>query len=144
MASKKSLASNIPAPRKFDLATRRVAETFDVSIVDPEDSTTPTGITITLAARHSPHATAAALSLAAAQRALGDAAPPEQTDWRVAVTPLLAACTLSWENVEDAGARPDCTSENAERLYRLYPWLNDQVGMAFLGKTAFFDATRAA
>lgn len=54
---------------------------------------------------------------------------------------LLAACTVEWDGVAFEGQIQPCTPENARKLYRMAPFLRDQVD-AFIHNRANF--TRAA
>jgi hypothetical protein len=119
----------------FDLSTRKPKDTAVVEILDPFDST-PTGITITVAGRYSQAARAATFALADKP---SDVANPDSAEaFDAKLLDLLAACTTAWTEVQEHGATLECTPSEAKRLYTEYPWLREQVQVAFLQTADFF------
>jgi hypothetical protein len=50
---------------------------------------------------------------------------------------ILAGCTLNWRNLELDGEALPCTQENAEKVYKRFPWLLEQIN-TFVGNRANF------
>jgi len=50
---------------------------------------------------------------------------------------VMAACTLGWSGVVVDGQELPCTRDNAQAVYRRFPWIREQVD-AFMGDRANF------
>jgi hypothetical protein len=125
----------------FDLGARKPKDEVLVSVADPVDGSA-TGATITLAGRYSPTARAATFALAE-KADIGNPDSPAAFDAKL--LDLLAACTMDWAEMVEHGEPLACTPENAKRVYIEYPWLREQVQVAFLASADFFGdaATRS-
>lgn len=119
----------------FDLSSRKPKDTAVVAILDPVDGT-PTGITITIAGRYSPTARAATFALADKAADVKNADSAEAFDAKL--LDLLAACTVEWAEMQEEGQALACSPAEAKRVYVAYPWLREQVQVAFLQTADFF------
>lgn len=119
----------------FDLSSRKPKDTAVVAILDPVDGT-PTGITITVAGRYSPTARAATFALADQAADVKHADSAEAFDAKL--LDLLAACTVEWAEMQEEGQALACSPAEAKRVYVAYPWLREQVQVAFLQTADFF------
>lgn len=119
----------------FDLSSRKPKDTAVVAILDPVDGT-PTGITITIAGRYSPTARAATFALADKAADVKNADSAEAFDAKL--LDLLAACTVEWAEMQEEGQWLACSPAEAKRVYVAYPWLREQVQVAFLQTADFF------
>jgi hypothetical protein len=128
----------------FDLATRYMAETVDVPILDPVTNM-PTGMHITVGSMFSARARQAATQ-ALKLRMVSDpqdgptVAPASEED-----DPLLAqlvAATVAWSGFVVGGVPIACTTTNVRALYvdPRTAWIRTQVQSAYLGLERFFDS----
>ena len=118
----------------FDLKSRKPKDEVKVSVVDPVDGSA-TEASITLAGRYSPTARAATFALADKADIVN---PDSAAAFDAKLLDLLAACTVSWVEIEENGEPLACNAETAKRVYTDYPWLREQVQAAFLASADFF------
>lgn len=113
-------------------------DTIEVSILDPRDGTTPTGIAITLASPYSPQAKAAQHAIVDLLRGRKDA-DISVAELEQKATDALVACTVGWTGVQDeAGVDVLPTAEVIRALYAAEPWIAEQVQAAYNEKSRFF------
>lgn len=74
-----------------------------------------------------------------ASAAGGDAADTDVQDHDTLFREVLAQCIETWNIWETPDDKMDCTRENIDRLFDLYPWALDQLSAA-LGRAAGFLA----
>jgi hypothetical protein len=55
----------------------------------------------------------------------------------------LAACTLGWSGFVLNGQEPECTPENARRLYEQMPWLREQAQEFISERSNFLKSSPA-
>jgi hypothetical protein len=53
---------------------------------------------------------------------------------------LAATCTLDWEGFHDGESFTECTREKASEMYKMAPWIQEQVEMAMQDHAAFFSS----
>lgn len=130
----------------FDLSTRYMAETLDITILDPETNQ-PTGMVWTIASQFSKAARAAAV--AATKLRLnehGDVEADEIKDFDDTLLGQLVAVTLRWSGFRVAGVELRCTPENVRALLtdERTAWIRPQVQTGYLTLSRFFGKANAS
>lgn len=91
-----------------------------VEILDPVTGEA-TGATITICGPDSRHARKARREALRAALAASD--DPDELDL---ATAMLARCVIAWKGVQRGGKDLECTVENAETVFRRFPWIETQ------------------
>lgn len=107
-----------------------------IEVVSPVDNK-PTGATIKVAGPDSRRARKARRASALATfEALGEEATPEQFETEFSIQ-LIARCILSWENMLESGVPMECNIENAVKVVRVLPWLEDAINIEASNRANF-------
>lgn len=129
-----------PSGQPFDLASRYMAETVDVPIVDPQDGVTPTGMIWTIASQFSKKARAAALASTKLRLGAKGEVEAAEIDFDDTMLEQLVASVVRWEGMIVHGVPLDCTPENVRALL-IDPrtaWIRPQIQTGYLSIGRFF------
>ena len=145
MSRKARTTEGVALSHGFEISSRYMAETVDVPIMDPEDSTTATGMVWTIGSQHSKEAKQA--MFAATKLTLNKKGEVEASAGVFDDTLLeqLVAVTRHWTGANVNGEPLACTPENARTLLTdsRTAWMRPQVQNAFLSLSGFFSTAKA-